>query len=175
MEREDAERGGTQDVQDIIGAQCIQIASQQRKLERLLGEDEEATTPTESEPSASSSDSSEERGPTGSAPRRVSAGRLAWRRLRVRIAKVSHERKLEAFNAGKALVEKDLAESERVGARLVHRVGGMRPAGKDPVRELGRSFKRGVNQAIKDYLKRSAEPREESSEVTGESGGVSGK
>ena len=85
----------------------------------------------------------------------------------MRIAKVSHERKVEAFNAGKALVEKDLAGSERVGARLVHRVGGIRPARKDPVRELGRSLKRGVNRAIKDYLRRSAEPKEESGEAVG--------
>ena len=83
----------------------------------------------------------------------------------MKISEVSHKRELETFEAGKTLVTRDLQDSDRVGARLVHRVGGIRPSRKDPVRELGRSFKRGINRAIKDYLKRSAEPREESGET----------
>ena len=49
--------------QDLVAAQSIQIAAQQRKLDRLLGEDEEGGSPTESVPADSSPDSSEERQP----------------------------------------------------------------------------------------------------------------
>ena len=162
MEQADAEWG---EAQGIIAAQSVLIASQHRKLVNFQREDEEASVPTASDPSASSSGSSEDQRPPGGSPRPVTPGRQAWRRLRVKIARVSHERKVEAFEAGKALVTKDLENSERIGARLVHRVGGIRPARKDPVRELGRSFKRGINRAIRDYLRRSAEQLEQGGEA----------
>ena len=151
MEQEDIER---RESQDLVATQSLQISIQQRKLERLLEEDEEAGIPTESVPADSSPESSEEWRPTGKKQRTARVGREAWRKLRVKIAKVSTTRKVEAYEAGKALVSRDLEDDDRVGATLVHQVGGIRAAKKNPIRELGRSFKRGINSAIRDYLKR---------------------
>ena len=121
----DAEWG---EAQGIIAAQSVLIASQHRKLVNFQREDEEASIPTASGPSASSSGSSEDQRPSGGAPRPVTPGRQAWRRLRVKIARVSHERKVEAFEAGKAIsgVASEWGRSWFIASEAFARLGRIR-------------------------------------------------